>query len=296
MSYKNENATFPVHLHSKNNNGEELKLYYQRWIPNEGAKPDHNLVIHHGLGEHSDRYGNVLGMLEGTGVTVYSYDVRGHARSEGKKGLAEDVYQLAGDLDVFLDFIKKEHSVSKPILYGHSMGGATVLAYLGQSTAHQEKVKAVIATGSALGVEKNCYQKVMSTLLTCLKGVIPSACLDAGLDTDKLSTDKNVVEAFKGDKLTHDLISVSLAFSLLEDGQKKLIPSAKDMKLPIFLAHGELDVITAPSGTQGYYDNCASLDKTLKIYPGLYHEVHNEVKEEKEKVLADLKKFVTDHL
>lgn len=292
MSYKHETGTFQTTTDSKT----PLKLFYQRWIPN-APKPGANLVLHHGLGEHSDRYGNILSMLEGTGVTIYSYDVRGHGRSEGKQGLAGDVYHLADDLGVFLELIQKEYGVSNPILYGHSMGGAVVLAYVGASKANQDKVKAVVATGSSLGVEKNCYQSIMSGLLSCLRGCIPNTTLPAGLEIDLLTNDKNVVAAFKSDKLTHDMIGISLAFSLLEDGQKRVIPSAKNMMLPVFLGHGEKDVITDPNGTKDYYENCASKDKTLKIYPGLLHEIHNEApKEEKEKVLADLKKFITDHL
>ena len=251
------------------------------------------MVLHHGLGEHSDRYSNILGMLEGTGITVYTYDARGHGRSEGKKGLAKDVSHLAGDLDTFLQMIQKEHSVSKPLLYGNSMGGAVVLAFVGKSKANQDRVRAVIATAPALGVEKNCYQVVMSSLLTCLRTIIPNTTLPSGLESDRLSRDQNVVEAYKSDPMNHDMISISLAFSLLESGRSEIIPTAKDMTLPIFLAHGGKDVITDPKGTQAYFDNCASTQKTIKIYPGLFHEIHNETKEDKEKVLADLKAFIT---
>ena len=118
--------------------------------------------------------------------------------------------------------------------------------------------------------------------------------MPAGLDTDKLSNDKAVVEAFKADPMNHDMISVSMGFSLLGDGDDKLIPSAETVTLPIFLAHGEDDVITAPQGTKDYYEKCASQQKTLKIYPGMLHELHNEI--EKETCLADIKQFITQHL
>lgn len=297
--YKNETGTFQVPLnHKAATDGKKLTLFYQRWIPtdNNANNPDRNLVLHHGFGEHSDRYTNVLMALVGTGITVYSFDVRGHGRSQGKQGLAEDVYQLADDLQVFLEFLEQEFKVTKPILYGHSMGGATVLAHIGRSSSSQDKIKAVVATGPALGVDKNCYQTVVGGLLTCLKSVVPSLCLDAGLDTNKLSHDKAVVEAYKADPMTHGMISVSLAFSLLEDGQKRIIPSAKNVTLPIFLGHGEKDVSTDPNGTKDYYQNCASQQKTLQIYPGLLHEIHNELEEDKQKCLADIRKFIMDNL
>jgi len=292
MSYQNEQSTFQT--------SDNLKLFCQRWIPSSvsNAKPGNKvLVIHHGLGEHSDRYSNILSILEGTGITVYSYDVRGHGRSEGRKGLAKDLSHLADDLDTFLQFIQKAYKITqKPMLYGHSMGGAVVLTFLSKSKANQDRVKAVVATASALGVEKNCYQAFMSSLLSCLRAVVPNTTLPSGLDVSKLSRDQNVVEAFKSDDMTHDMISIGLAFSLLESGRADIIPTASNMTLPIFLAHGEKDVITDPKATQEYFDACGSKDKTIKMYPNLMHEIHNELKEDKEKVLADLKDFITAHM
>jgi alpha-beta hydrolase superfamily lysophospholipase len=154
----------------------------------------------------------------------------------------------------------------------------------------------VIATAPALGVDKNCYQTVMATLVSCLRTVIPNVCLDSGLNCKNLSRDPNVVEAYKTDELTHGLISVSLGFAILESGKREIIPSAETVTLPIFLAHGEADVIDSPKATEEYFVKCASEKKTLKIYPGLFHEIHNELKDDKEKVLADIKQFITANL
>lgn len=294
MSYKNETGHFTVPLNHKQPNGSQLKLYYQRWVPSN-AKTGHNVVIHHGLGEHSGRYGNVLGALEGTGVTIYSSDVRGHGQSEGKKGLAENLQQLADDLSIFLDFIQKEHNVTKPLLYGHSMGGATALTFVAPKS-NQERLTALLVTGPALGVDKTCYQTVMIGLVSCLRHVIPSVTLPSGLDVNNLSHDKNYVEAYKSDPLTHDLLALSLAYSLVNDGDELIRKTASEMMLPIFLGHGESDKICTPHGTQAYYKNCGSSKKTLKIFPGLVHEVHNETKEERDKVLEDIKAFITEQL
>lgn len=296
MSYKHETGFFEVPLSYEEgaDSDKKLKLYYQRWVPSSNAKSEHDLVVHHGLGEHSSRYGNILGALEGTGISIYSYDIRGHGQSGGKKGLGKDVPQYAEDLKMYLDFIEEEFRVTKPLLYGHSMGGAAVLTLI-SNKSNQERLKAVVATGSALGVDKNFYQTVMVGLLSCLRHLIPGVTLPSGLDVKNLSHDANYVESYKSDPLTHDLIAVSLAFSVVNGGDE-IIKTASNVTLPIFLAHGESDIICTARGTQAYYDKCASTDKTLKIYPGLFHEIHNETKEEREKVLADIKSFIVDHM
>src|SRR5688572_6506235 len=44
------------------------------------------LVIVHGYGEHSARYGEFMRWMAGRGVACYSFDFRGHGRSSGRRG------------------------------------------------------------------------------------------------------------------------------------------------------------------------------------------------------------------
>src|SRR3546814_19952434 len=46
--------------------------------------------------------------------------------------------------------------------------------------------------------------------------------------------------------------------------------------LPILIQHGEADRLTAPAGSRYLFENVASKDKRLEIYPGLFHEIYNE--------------------
>jgi alpha-beta hydrolase superfamily lysophospholipase len=61
---------------------------------------------------------------------------------------------------------------------------------------------------------------------------------------------------------------------------------AAQITLPLLVLHGGEDSMASPKGAQFLYDNAASSDKTLKIYPGLYHEIFNEP--EREMVFSDL--------
>jgi alpha-beta hydrolase superfamily lysophospholipase len=46
--------------------------------------------------------------------------------------------------------------------------------------------------------------------------------------------------------------------------------------LPVLIMHGEGDVMAAAAGSQQFYEHVGSSDKTLRLYPGLYHEIFNE--------------------
>jgi alpha-beta hydrolase superfamily lysophospholipase len=56
--------------------------------------------------------------------------------------------------------------------------------------------------------------------------------------------------------------------------------------LPVLILHGTADKATNPSGSQRFYDNAGSHDKTLKLYEGHFHDLLNDV--DKEKVMADI--------
>lgn len=44
------------------------------------------VVLVHGLGEHSGRYGKLISMLNEAGFAVYTFDWPGHGKSPGRGG------------------------------------------------------------------------------------------------------------------------------------------------------------------------------------------------------------------
>ncbi len=62
--------------------------------------------------------------------------------------------------------------------------------------------------------------------------------------------------------------------------------NAAAIRLPILLLHGGADAMTAPSGSEFLHEHVSSEEKTLKIYPGLFHEIFKEP--EQLEVFADM--------
>ena len=58
--------------------------------------------------------------------------------------------------------------------------------------------------------------------------------------------------------------------------------------------HGEQDKLTNPEGSKLVDKLAGSADKTLTIYPGLFHEIFNEP--EQDQVLSDATTWLTKHL
>ncbi len=69
---------------------------------------------------------------------------------------------------------------------------------------------------------------------------------------------------------------------------------ANKISLPLFLLHGGKDLMAAPDSSRFLYENIGSKDKSLQIYPELYHEIFNEP--ERNEVFADLLDWCDRHL
>jgi len=270
-----------------------LKLFWQRWVPPQAAEGQ-SLIIHHGFGEHSDRYKNILEAFEGTGITIYSYDARGHGRSAGKRGHCPGISSYVDDLELFFEFITGRFGVRLPVLLGHSMGGFVALAFT-LRYSNQWHLSALALSAPALRVKLNAVMKMKKAVGSVLADLAPELTMPAGLDLKYLSHDQKVIEDYKNDPLVHGVVSASLAMDLLTGGEQ-LIAQGWKLKLPVFMAHGGEDGIADPTGTIDLFRNCASTDRRLRIYRGLYHEIFNERIEDREEVLSDLREWILDHM
>ena len=69
---------------------------------------------------------------------------------------------------------------------------------------------------------------------------------------------------------------------------------AGEVTLPLITMHGDADKLTSPDGSTEFHANAGSSDKTLRMYPGLFHEIFNEP--ERDTVLAELGDWLEAHL
>ena len=103
-----------------------VKLFYRKDIP-KGAIA--NIIINHGFAEHCDRYDYVAKKLNEEKIGVYRYDLRGHGRSQSKKGHIKSFMDFVNDGDEMVSLIKEEYPELPLFMLGHSMGGFITCLY-----------------------------------------------------------------------------------------------------------------------------------------------------------------------
>ena len=62
--------------------------------------------------------------------------------------------------------------------------------------------------------------------------------------------------------------------------------------VPLLVSHGEADRLTMPAGSRLLAKKASSEDKTLKTYPGLYHELLHEP--EKSQIMEDFSRWLLE--
>jgi alpha-beta hydrolase superfamily lysophospholipase len=233
------------------------------------------VALVHGLGEHGGRYAHWAAYFNQSHYNVVTLDLRGHGRSEGKRGHTPTYEHLLDDIDVFLAKIKEKYPKTPIFLYGHSLGGGIVLNYLVRR--QPTFLQGVIATGPfiTLAFEPNKFTYALGKLM---RNIFPSFTQNNQVNSNHVSRDKAVVTAYDNDPLVHSELSAALGIGALEAG-KFLFHHKGNISTPTLLLHGGNDKLTNPEGTITFFNQTTG-NRHLKIFTSLYHEIHNEPEKE----------------
>ena len=108
-----------------------------------------------------------------------------------------------------------------------------------------------------------------------------------------LSRDPAVVQDFRDDPLVcHGKFPTRTGAEILATGQQ-ILDAAATLRVPVLLLHGTGDRVTDPGGSQLLFDRATAADKSLKLYPGLYHDLFHEP--EHRQITADVLQWLTQH-
>jgi alpha-beta hydrolase superfamily lysophospholipase len=264
-----------------------FNLYRQAWLPD--ASPKAILLVVHGIAEHSGRYTNMVNYFVPKGYTVYSFDLRGHGKSDGKRSYIERFSYYIDDLQTYFNLVRTENPNTKIFMVGHSMGSTIALDY---ALEHQRELQGLIISGTTLKLGASISK---ASILTAkiLSVFLPKMGVSA-LDPGGISRDPAVVAAYMNDPLNYTgKLSARFGVELLKT-MEMLQSRLSEISLPILIMQGMQDRISDPSSSKLLFDGVSSKDKTMKIYEGFYHEIFNDP--ERRQVFADMETWLKAHV
>jgi alpha-beta hydrolase superfamily lysophospholipase len=255
----------------------DIEFFEQSWRPEGPVRAV--LVVIHGFKDHGARYEEVALRMVGAGFAVYAMDQRGHGRSAGLRTTIDSYADLVSDLAVFMERVRAAEPGRPLFLFGHSMGGVVVTLY---ALDHQAELAGLLLSAPALRIDRMPLEVAAIGITAALTPDLP--LLD--LPNVDFSRDPKVVAGIDEDPLIHSAPGPARTVAALADAISRIWERARTLELPLLAMHGTGDSLTDPRGSADLVREAASRDKTLKLYPGLVHDLLHEP--EREQLLTDV--------
>jgi acylglycerol lipase len=265
---------------------DDLTLYEQRWQP---ADPIAAVVIVHGYAEHSGRYQWAAAQLVEQGFTVYTFDLRGHGKSQGVRGFVRSFTHYLSDLEIFLQRVQLQEPPKPLFLLGHSMGGAVAALF---TIRHKPMLSGLVLSSGVLAVPGKVSPLLVwaAPFIAQLVPKLPTL----SIDRRTLSRDPEIVRRYESDPLVyHGRIPARTSAEILK-AIAEIQSRMHELELPLLILHGTEDALASVDGSKTVYSGVNAKDKCLKLYDGFYHELLNEP--ERMQVLSDITMWLRNHL
>ena len=274
------------------------------------SEPEAVLVIHHGMAEHRERYGEFMRFLCDRGIAVYMHDMASHGKSRnpgepaGWFGEEDGWRKLVEDYRTLVLRAAAEHPGQKLIVMGHSMGSFICRMYTAEhpedgfsgaifmgTGGSNPAAKAGVFLAGALAAVKG--KKAKSPLLNKMAFGTYNQRFEGRTGFDWLTRETEIVDRYIADpecgylftvQGMADLIRVNAASNAAE--WYRAVPK----ELPVLLVSGEEDPVgeygKGVKSVRDRLEDTGHTKVTMKLYAGCRHEVLNETN--RQEVMEDL--------
>ena len=189
----------------------------------------------------------------------------------------------------YVEHVRAIHPSLPLFLYAHSVGALIAAIYLFD---HDVALSGVVFSGPCVKIPSNVSATTV-LLAKALSRMAPKLGVSP-VDASGISRDPAEVRAYVDDPLVYNGKTTARLASELMKAMQRVSAEASKITLPALIVHGGEDRIIDPDGSQMLHAILGSQDKTLTIYDGLFHEIHNEP--EHPQVLADISAWLDTHV
>jgi alpha-beta hydrolase superfamily lysophospholipase len=247
----------------------------REWAPDGEARA--NIVLVHGIAEHSGRHERTGRLLAGAGFHVRGFDLIGAGGTGGRRWDIDDWGRYHDQVGEHVQWARFQ---GKPVvLLGHSLGGAIALGY---TLSDRMRPDLLVLSAPAMAGGTG-WQRTLARLLA---RIVPTLALSNAVKGDHLSRDPAVAEAYFADPLVVTRATVrfgALAFAQIDE----LNDRVEELEVPTLVVHGGDDRLVPTSSTE-CFESMPNVERW--VLPRLRHEVFNEP--EGPDVIADVARWV----
>ncbi len=257
-----------------------IELYTQVWEPQ--GPPRFVVVVAHGQGEYVSRYDQLARELNEAGALVFGPDHRGQGRSGGPPGYVERFEDYAADLRKVIGAVSADlPAEAQPdrlpwFVFGHSMGGLIGLIFALDHGARLPLRGLVVSNPMLVPNAKGAaIKKILGKVLVRFA---PKLQIPINLDRSLLFRDEARLAEYLKDQTGVDPLTPMFGEAFAA-AVERIYAETKAIELPMLWMVGTGDRIIAPQPTIDLFrglPSADSKDRTMEIFDGYYHEMHNE--------------------
>ena len=275
-------------------------LFYQ-FFPSRQASSLGSILLTHGQGEYGDMYLPLIHFLQDEGWGIFTWDMRGHGRSSGKRGFAHHFDDYIKDFLLFLQEIAKtrkeqstinENQKKHPLVcFSHSMGALIQSkAFLMEKGVEKEVgICGQVISCPCFGIKMDVPKwKTYAGILT--NKIYPKFTMGNGITDDQLmlEPEKNMRPAI----LRHRRTCFNVYKGIMESTDWLAKTGFGKVQIPTFMQLAGKEVICDNKKAKALFNQIKKAKKILKIYTQSRHEIYGDI--EKEEVYNDLCLFLKE--
>jgi len=249
-----------------------------------------SVVLLHGYGEHIGRYEHVAAALNAGGFHVRGMDLRGHGQSGGVRGYCDHFGQYLDDAQLLIARAREQARELPLFLVGHSFGALIGAKYC---IERPDGLAGVMLSSPyfALKLKVPKAKIIAGKIMSKLYGKL---ALPSGLAGKDVSRDPEIAAAYDRDPLNNKNATARW-FTESSDAQDFVLANARRLTLPLLLMAGGADALADPARAEQVFAQVGATDKTLEVLPGQFHEIFNELADDRKKTLQRVVTWLKQH-
>jgi len=246
------------------------ELFYRAWIPCEAT--DKAILLFHRGHEHSGRWQQTVDLLGLEDIAVFAWDARGHGRSPGERGAANNLADVIRDVDAFARHISRDYEIPNEnmIVLAHSLAAVGVAAWVHD---YAPPIRAMILATAAFHVK--LYVPFAVPLLRMKQKLFGPSQVKSYVKSKLLTRDREQAAQYDADPLIFRQIAVNVLLDL-NDTANRLVADAGAIQTPTLMIGAGKDWVVSLKAQREFFDRLSSQEKRFEVFPGAYHAIFHE--------------------
>jgi len=265
---------------------EKNGIVYKQW---NAASAQAVLLLVHGLGGHSDRWGFLAQFLLQNRISSYAIELKGFGQTRDLKGHIDSFQTYFTDILCLRAIIQKEHPQAKVFILGESLGGLLVFLL---AIRDPGLFNGLICISPAF---KNKMQFSHFEIIKILASFFfnPQQQFHVPFNAQMCTRDTGYQMTMERDDKEHRLASAKMLVNIVIAELRAAFLKERLTTPTLFLIAGR-DFLVDARASLNIFKKLKIPDKTIMQYPEMYHALSIDLG--REKVFADILKWMQERL